>query len=416
MHRVEFEVRIRIALHSNVMDEASSGSASGAASGERRDIRLNKKVYILPGAAGRVEQAADWAAVAPSGMPPTEAESIPGPSTPVAATKPVELTEKQKAKQAAAHAEASSGIFAGFDLQEEFDGYEDIGRPLTDSPTTESDPSAAGPSTTGAMTEEQHERNLEELRQFLEQGRMLQREANAPPPTLQESRHDVQVEVEVEGVGMAMPREYIDQDALDYARRNDYHHDLSSHPDQDLYDPPPPMSPMIDRTPPSELLMAVASSRVQQNGIGQTVLNSSGTEDHDASAPPSFGDATGETVDGRPRDNSRVATTQPPPYRDRGGAATPSAAAAAAAAVLRGSRPARTTPRSGSGDAVEPTRSTPSALPALTIPVASPLVSPLPALAQPSRAAVDNRPPAYARRPSQEMLVSDLPVYEEDPH
>ena len=296
LHSVEFEVRIRIAMHSVAMSEEAA-SSSGA--GERRDIRLHKKVYILPGAAGRVLQFEGMdhpeAQEGQLGDASSSAQAVAG-STDTANHLVVpkhSASEKQKARQAAAEAEAFQGPFAGFDGLPEFDGYEDIGRPLSAGPSEDDDD---GLQREGEEPEDHH-RNLEQLRQFLDH--MSGQESNAPPPTLQESRNDVQVEVEVEGVGPAMPR-MAEDDVLEYARRHDY-----QQPPDD-FDPPPPMSPLVEHPPDHPSIdTAYASSGAD------TSMQSRHSQEQ--ALPPSFGDATRA----RSTHTSTSAAAFPPPYQGR---------------------------------------------------------------------------------------------------
>ncbi|KAN0064382.1 hypothetical protein ACQY0O_002579 [Thecaphora frezii] len=177
LHVVTFEVRIKVAILGG--------------QGERRDIVCAKTVTILPGAAGLVQDDNGE-----GGTP--EADG------------PTRLPEKRAEKQAEkgrgpehllGQSSDGGGPFEAelleFGMDDEYDGYEDVGRGLDELINEADGVDSPGPSTS-------HEERLEQLRQLLERSEV--EASQGPPPSLLESRHDLQVEVEVEGVGLAMPR------------------------------------------------------------------------------------------------------------------------------------------------------------------------------------------------------------------
>lgn len=179
LHDVKFLVRINIAIRS---DE-----------GERKDVTLEHEVTILPGAAGNVDVASDERMGPVQGGEEATAKWVPasptgaGPSTSTASQPVID------------------------DFEEEYDGYEDVGRSLSDT--------------------EEHHGSIEDV--------------DEPPPTLLESQNDVQVEVEVEGVGAGVLRE-ADQTTPsipgDYVWRTG---EESVPPPEDDDLPPPPLSPPV---------------------------------------------------------------------------------------------------------------------------------------------------------------------------
>lgn len=209
-HEVKFEVRVRIAM--------TGGQ------GERRDVQCSREVRVLPGAAGDLESS----------------------STEKTGTLGGEAVEEDPNQSASGSAlDATEQAFAGFASEEEYDGYEDIGggSPLRYASELDNE-DGAGPSGGGGYA--QRERDLELLRRLVDEG------PDDPPPTLLESEHDLQVEVEVEGVGLAMPRAprtpqnehdpppplspfATNNELRDYTPREDGH--------MDDFDPPPPLSP-----------------------------------------------------------------------------------------------------------------------------------------------------------------------------
>lgn len=217
MHKVSFEVRIKI------------GILGGR--GERRDIVLRRSVKILPGAAGALEDLS------------SEGESGQTGSSVVSEKERLKRSEKARMLAEENHSGASSSRspdyasdMLDFGMYDEYDGYEDVGRSLHDW-TDAADPSdAAGSSSQGA----DHSERLEQLRQFLDASDSSARN-DGPPPSLLESRNDLQVEVEVEGVGLAVPR-------------NAYRHPADPYPetpgiDEELFPPPPPIDAQLDDAP-----------------------------------------------------------------------------------------------------------------------------------------------------------------------
>lgn len=250
MHKVSFEVRIKIGIQGG--------------RGERRDITLRRPVKILPGAAGaleHLEQDGPWGNSALE-----EKERLKR------SEKARMLADDQAAGASSSRVDATTSDLLDFGMDDEYDGYEDVGRGLHELMDA-ADDGGAGTSTDYA----DHTERLEQLRRFLEVSDASAHD-DGPPPTLLESRNDLQVEVEVQGVGFAMPRQanrhpadpYPDMggmpddafpppppiDARDTRGMGvssssyllsadiDARADLSSHQD----DPPPPLSPLLSRS------------------------------------------------------------------------------------------------------------------------------------------------------------------------
>jgi hypothetical protein len=136
LHKVSFHVKIVIGIRSE--------------GGERGDVVLQREVQILPGAAGELHLA--------------EASQS--------------ISKKAEAEQEAGEAGPSNWVAAPFlggnDEEEEYDGYEDVGRPLSDD-----------------------EEDIEESKM---RSASLD-ENDEPPPTLLESRNDLQVDLDMEVAG-----------------------------------------------------------------------------------------------------------------------------------------------------------------------------------------------------------------------
>ncbi|CBQ71543.1 conserved hypothetical protein [Sporisorium reilianum SRZ2] len=206
MHKVSFEVRIKI------------GILGGR--GERRDMIVRRAVKILPGAAGALEDPDDSV---PAGLD--------------AASEKERLRRSEKARMLAQDdnpSASSSRIpdyandMLDFGMEDEYDGYEDVGRSLHDLMDAADQSNAAGSSSQPT----DHAERLEQLRQFLEISDPSSHD-DGPPPSLLDSRNDLQVEVEVEGVGLAMPRDSQRHPADPYPAMDDTGH--TSFP------PPPPI-------------------------------------------------------------------------------------------------------------------------------------------------------------------------------
>lgn len=172
LHDVVFVVGIRICIRGD--------------GGNRRDILLDRQISILPGAAGDEEQDL--------------------------------IRNKEKHSESINYFHAEDSTQAGpssqslsvvDDYEEEYDGYEDVGRPLSleddDSQSSEAIP--------------------------IEEG---------PPPSLLESQNDIQVEVEVDGIGQGVLRSTNAGTEIpqDYVWRTD------GVPSSDEL-PPPPVSPQL---------------------------------------------------------------------------------------------------------------------------------------------------------------------------
>lgn len=207
MHKVSFEVRIKVGIQGG--------------RGERRDIILKRSVKILPGAAGALEDSnaegmPDWSAL-------SEKERLKK------SEKARMLAEDDNAGASSSHTQGEgTNDLLDFGMDDEYDGYEDIGRSLTELIDAADGSAAAGSSS--EVTD--HAERLEQLRQFLEVSDPSAHD-DGPPPSLLESRHDLQVEVEVEGVGLAMPRQA-------YRHPADTCPDMSALHD-DSFPPPPPI-------------------------------------------------------------------------------------------------------------------------------------------------------------------------------
>lgn len=227
MHKVSFEVRIKI------------GILGGC--GEHKDIVLRRAVRILPGAAGALED--------------PEQASLAGFST---------LSEKERLKRSekarmlaqdcsvgasSSRSLAHSDDLLDFDMDDEYDGYEDVGRSLNDLIDAVNQSNAASSS---SQTMDHAER-LEQLRQFLEVSDPSAQD-DGPPPSLLESRNDLQVEVEVEGEGLATPHH-------PHCHPTDRCVDMDSTTDGS-FPPPPPIDdphPMSDAVPSSYAVLSLAS-------------------------------------------------------------------------------------------------------------------------------------------------------------
>ncbi|PWN91987.1 hypothetical protein FA10DRAFT_265800 [Acaromyces ingoldii] len=239
LHQVKFFVEVRVGIRGG--------------QGEDRSVVVKKEVKILPGAAGggqEVTEFSEKAGAAVSAGVAGHGDPIAGPSG-----------------GSRANTEAEDP-FAGFDSEEEYDGYEDVGRSLEDGgddldvmdEATYRRLHDSGASSSraeqGEDTLEDHQRRLEQLRALLD----------GPPPSLLESRNDVQVEVDVEGVGSAMPRALgnrahvpnfsshpYDSDLRGYSAREETDANGESPPspggswhNDDNEPPPPPISPFPD--------------------------------------------------------------------------------------------------------------------------------------------------------------------------
>ncbi|PWZ00354.1 hypothetical protein BCV70DRAFT_216568 [Testicularia cyperi] len=176
MHKVSFEVRIKIGIHGG--------------RGERRDIVCRKAVKILPGAAGALEESQSGTSSGTASQS-TEKEKLKRAEKMAASS-----VTADKASDTASSSAAADGML-DFGMEDEYDGYEDVGRGLDE---LINDPDGVDEPESSSS----HAVRLEQLRQLLDNSDA--QAAHGPPPTLLESQHDVQVEIEVEGVGLAMPR------------------------------------------------------------------------------------------------------------------------------------------------------------------------------------------------------------------
>lgn len=250
MHKVTFEVRIKIGIQGG--------------RGERRDIVLRRLVKILPGAAGALE---DLEAEVPQGNDArSEKERLRR------SEKARMLAEDESAGASSSNSPGSADDLLEFGMDDEYDGYEDVGRSLDDLMNAANEEGVGG-SSSGVID---HAERLEQLRQLLEVSDPSAHN-EGPPPTLLESQNDLQVEVEVEGVGLAMPRlphrhpadPYPDTappaevesylapppiDATDPSSSYEVTHYAADHDD-----PPPPISPLLSRSTARGNAMAINS-------------------------------------------------------------------------------------------------------------------------------------------------------------
>lgn len=206
LHDVRFFVRVLIALRS---DE-----------GERQDVILEREIVILPGAAGNEEIDSSHTQQATSREKSEHRNGKAGEWT------------TQCSIQGGPSASTSSHPFVVQEYEEEYDGYEDVGRSLTDD---EQDEQVHG------MIDE-----------------------DGPPPTLLESQNDLQVEVEVEGVGAGVLREAQSSEddrppsiPGDYVWRSE-EIDISPPQHEDLPPPPPTPPPDLEHANESDGLGSVS--------------------------------------------------------------------------------------------------------------------------------------------------------------
>jgi hypothetical protein len=184
LHQVSFHVKILIGIRGD--------------GGERGDVVLQREIKILPGAAGGLDLADNNAGSSMTTSKKAEAEQAAageaGPSNWAAAPP---LTEEE---------------------EEEYDGYEDVGRPLSD---------------------DDDEEEIEQIRI-----RSTSLDVNSgPPPTLLESRNDLQVDVDTETNDPVDLSESPPELESGYTWRRE---DASIHDDVDL--PPPPTPPVEDQS------------------------------------------------------------------------------------------------------------------------------------------------------------------------
>lgn len=138
LHKVSFLVKILIGIRGE--------------GGQRRDVVLQREVNILPGAAGDLDLGENNIDSKTSTSKKAEAEELAG--------------------EAAGPSNWSSPILSDEMEDEEYDGYEDVGRPL------------------GEQAIEVHGRSSSSLQ-----------DVDGPPPTLLESRNDLQVEMDLIAIG-----------------------------------------------------------------------------------------------------------------------------------------------------------------------------------------------------------------------
>ncbi|CAD6885714.1 unnamed protein product [Tilletia controversa] len=302
LHRVRFEVRVRIAL---------DGGPAG-----RRDVRFVREVRILPGAAG--EAVSDRSTEAgPSSLaqhPELDAREDPPSRNP---EKMADNTSSSSGKQA-----IQDGVFANFNDDEEYDGYEDVLQDVEDDdpPPGADDVGDESICTVGSLSylavassstsEEASASHARAASAYAEHPYAVTRspegEETGPPPTLQQSQHDLQLEeVEVEGVGFAVPRRTL----------VDHNEDAPG-----FYDTfPPPITPSESETFHFESIHA-QHNRDPPPPPSPPLVSSAEPDHADFPPPPMISDAS---VDGDPprsihrQDEGERATGQahePPPY------------------------------------------------------------------------------------------------------
>ena len=176
LHKVSFLVKICVGIRGQ--------------GGEKRDVELQREVHILPGAAGGLD-----------------VEDGSGSS------KKAEM--EQRDGEAAGPSNWSAQLSPN-SREEEYDGYEDVGRPLSEEASEDEDEAAA----------------LDD---------------DGPPPTLLESRHDLQVDVDA---GAAVPHG-VSRGESDYIWREE--HPAPELDEQDL-PPPPPTPPVEEQRGQTELV------------------------------------------------------------------------------------------------------------------------------------------------------------------
>ena len=294
MHTISFEVRIKVGLIGG--------------RGERRDIVCTRAIRVLPGAAG-LEETSDAASSAqnhPSGEKSQE-----------------KLAEKSRSLDTpgmSTDALMTSALLE-FGMDDEYDGYEDVGRGIDDIINE-----ANGIDNPGSSSS--HEERLEQLRQLLEgTGDAAD---HGPPPSLLESQHDLQVEVEVEGVGLAMPRNRLPVDPYpDNLGHSRHLHAGGSDEGQDSGSllPPPPID--ADHTytasTPDEPPPPISPLHDEPIGSGHFVLGPTHelSEGHSSSlyAPPPHDASEPNYIHLDPgpayqENEPASATREPPPYAD----------------------------------------------------------------------------------------------------
>jgi hypothetical protein len=193
LHYVRFVVRIGVGIRAD--------------DGTRRDVTLEREIVVLPGAAGEVDE--------------REVQTMNGKTVESQSTA---NTSSQASTSRSADPSTSSASVIDAD-EEEYDGYEDVGRSLAD-------------------TDEEVSRHTLEV--------------DEPPPTLLESQNDLQVEVDVEGVGAGLIR--TDGVGSEYSR---------------LTPPPPPSPDEAIAMPRSEYIwqpVAPTSSLVSSTSDEMTSL------------------------------------------------------------------------------------------------------------------------------------------------
>lgn len=244
LHQVKFFVEIRVGIR--------------GARGEDRSVLVKREVKILPGAAGGGQEEDgdnrhEKVKISREEQPTTSSMAGPSIANGVASRGERVGSSNSSSSRSSRRAMEGEDPFLGFDSEEEYDGYEDVGRSLQDGGDDvdvmdeatyrrlHDSGSGSNRNDAGHDTLEDHQRRLEQLRTLLE----------GPPPTLQESRHDVQVEVEVEGVGSAMPRSFDDvrrgHGATNFSSSLPYDADLHGYSAREETDAngesPPPLSP-----------------------------------------------------------------------------------------------------------------------------------------------------------------------------
>ncbi|SPO31931.1 uncharacterized protein UTRI_06653_B [Ustilago trichophora] len=234
MHKVSFEVRIKVGIQGG--------------RGERRDIICRRSVKILPGAAGALEDLNGNTSEQNSFSVLSEKERLK------MSEKARMLADDNNAGASSSHDPSITNDLLDFGMDDEYDGYEDVGRSLNDliDAAHESDVAVSSSQVSD------HAERLEQLRQFLDVSDPSAHD-DRPPPTLLESRNDLQVEVEVEGVGMAMPR-------LAYRHPADPFPDMGGVND-DSFLPPPPIN-ATHHQPSEELSSYNMLSIASEEGSG----------------------------------------------------------------------------------------------------------------------------------------------------
>ncbi|KAK0564959.1 hypothetical protein OC861_004003 [Tilletia horrida] len=361
LHRVQFEVRVRIAL---------DGGPAG-----RRDVRFVREVRVLPGAAGEVvgdlPPSSSAAPTASTNVPTDGAEASGGGSngsSQATSRQAAGVSEKKSVSGSSGKRPlAAGGPFVNFNDEEEYDGYEDVLQDLDSdelqlvegevadsslgsvasvpylAAAAAAAAAAAGSSAAGIL----RNASATDVSRFGPHPNAVTRSADSmdtePPPSMQQAEHDLQVEeVEVEGVGFAVPRRRVGGtghgiDAADETipgfyesfppppplspaeeSRYSYANLHTRHPSDDIPPPPSPPPPAPDMQPPALATSPQGQTHAESGSAQEHVGRMDGTNDRDAHfpAPPPLPSATtlsARTGPARPLTGPESTQHEPPP-------------------------------------------------------------------------------------------------------